>query len=190
MDLGKERKPLSAGELDALRQLSQSLDTPTWRAMIEGRDMQSGDTFIMVGSDSDNSRLDDLFVSDQQGRADPSLVDLVVALRNDFPTLVENVHALRQGLGVRGNWAQLSELVRQSDTDRPTPWAVGRAVGSNSVAERAIEVGSLANSKRILLRTSGVPVAASTVQFLVASRNALTPLLREAIGPTPLGTSA
>lgn len=44
---------LSDEELGRLERLSEACDPPPWKAMVEGRDHISGDSFIQVGVDDD-----------------------------------------------------------------------------------------------------------------------------------------
>lgn len=79
--------------LDFLDDLSARCDPPPWKAMVEGRDHESGDSFIQVGEDGD--RGEDIYVTRDSGPADPSFLDLIAAARTYLPLLVEEVRANR-----------------------------------------------------------------------------------------------
>lgn len=90
---------LSNETLNHLVQLSERCDPPPWKAMVEGRDHESGDSFIQVGDDQD--RGEDIYVTRDSGPADASFLDLIAAARTYLPLLVEEVRAARQD--PRGN---------------------------------------------------------------------------------------
>lgn len=84
---------LSDEMLDHLEQLSERCDPPPWRSMVEGRDHESGDSFIQVGEDSD--RGEDLYVTRDSGPADASFLDLIAAARSYLPLLIDEVRVCR-----------------------------------------------------------------------------------------------
>jgi hypothetical protein len=84
---------LSDEMLDRLANLSQRCDPPPWKAMVEGRDHESGDSFIQVGEDRD--RGEDIYVTRDSGPADESFLDLIAAARTYLPLLIEEVRACR-----------------------------------------------------------------------------------------------
>lgn len=88
---------VSDAELDELRRLSASATPAPWRAMIEGRDHSSGDSFIMVGADDD--RDEDMYVNRDSGPAMASDLDLIAAARNYLPRLIEEITELRRQCG-------------------------------------------------------------------------------------------
>jgi hypothetical protein len=73
--------------------LSTWVDPPSWRSMIEGRDRQSGDSFIKVGADDD--RREDLYVSRDGSPADGATLDLIAEARNCLPLLIAEIARLR-----------------------------------------------------------------------------------------------
>lgn len=85
---------LSNETLNVLADLSARCDPPPWTAMVEGRDHDSGDSFIQVGDDRD--RGEDLYVTRDSGPADASFLDLIAAARTYLPLLIEEVRAGRQ----------------------------------------------------------------------------------------------
>lgn len=89
--------PLSDEELDHLERLSERCDPPPWRAMVEGRDHESGDSFIQVGSDAD--RGEDIYVTRDSGPADASFLDLIAAARTYLPQLIAEVRETRSASG-------------------------------------------------------------------------------------------
>lgn len=76
-----------------LEGLSARCDPAPWRAMVEGRDHESGDSFIQVGEDWD--RGEDIYVTRDSGPADAPLLDLIAAARTYLPLLIEEVRAYR-----------------------------------------------------------------------------------------------
>ena len=85
---------VSDAELDELRQLCASATPEPWRAMVEGRDHSSGDSFIMIGRDDD--RDEDMYVSRDSGPASASDLDFIAAARNYLPRLVDEIAELRR----------------------------------------------------------------------------------------------
>lgn len=84
---------VSDQDLDKLQQLSDRCDPPPWRAMVEGRDHESGDSFIQVGGDSD--RGEDIYVTRDSGPADASFLDLIAAARTFLPLLIAELRENR-----------------------------------------------------------------------------------------------
>jgi hypothetical protein len=80
---------LTDAELDKLRRLSERVAPPPWRAMIEGRDHTSGDSFIMTGQEDD--RDEDMYVSRDSGPAGPAYLEFIAAVRNYLPRLLDEV---------------------------------------------------------------------------------------------------
>jgi hypothetical protein len=76
-----------------LDSLSERADPPPWTAMVEGRDHESGDSFIMSGAPDD--RREDIYVSRDSGPASPSELDLIAAARTYLPLLVHEIRRLR-----------------------------------------------------------------------------------------------
>jgi hypothetical protein len=84
---------LSDTELDELRRLSERVAPPPWRAMVEGRDHTSCDSFIMIGRDDD--RDEDMYVSRDSGPALSVDLDFIAAARNYLPRLLDEIMRLR-----------------------------------------------------------------------------------------------
>jgi hypothetical protein len=80
-------------EIDELRQLCERAAPGPWRAMVEGRDHTSGDSFIMVGTVAD--RGEDMYVSRDSGPAAPEDLDFIAAARNSLPHLIDELVKLR-----------------------------------------------------------------------------------------------
>jgi hypothetical protein len=85
--------PLTDSELNTLRQLSERVTPPPWRAMIEGRDHTSGESFIMTGREDD--RDEDIYVTRDSGAASAALLDFLAEARNSIPRLLEEITELR-----------------------------------------------------------------------------------------------
>jgi hypothetical protein len=79
--------------LSELERLSVGAERPPWRAMIEGRDHVSGDSFIQVGDGED--RREDMYVSRDGGPAGVAELDLIAGARNALPLLIGEVRRLR-----------------------------------------------------------------------------------------------
>ncbi|MEQ1703045.1 MAG: hypothetical protein ABMA25_23300 [Ilumatobacteraceae bacterium] len=87
-------QPLPDEELDAIeRRCSAALPGP-WQSIIEGRDMTSGSSFIMTGSD-------DLYLSTGGPAVSYADHDFIAAARQDVPRLLAEVRRLRQLLEQR-----------------------------------------------------------------------------------------
>lgn len=84
---------LSNDELLRLERLSDLCDPPPWIAMVEGRDHESGDSFIQVNQDDD--RREDLYVSRDSAPADNAILDLIAAARTDLPILLAEIRDTR-----------------------------------------------------------------------------------------------
>ena len=84
---------LDEATLTRLETLSKLGDPPPWTAFVEGRDHDSGDSFIMAGAPDD--RREDLYVSRDSGPATPADLDLIAAARTYLPLLVAEVRRLR-----------------------------------------------------------------------------------------------
>jgi hypothetical protein len=79
--------------LEFLQQLSDRCDPPPWKAMVEGRDHESGDSFIQVGENSD--RGEDIYVTRDSGPAGAAFLDLIATARTYLPALIEEIRANR-----------------------------------------------------------------------------------------------
>lgn len=80
-------------DLDAMvARAIAALPGPWWSSW-EGRDHDSGDSFIGTGVDS--ARGPDIYVSTDDGPAAVEMLDLIAAARQDVPALVAEVRRLR-----------------------------------------------------------------------------------------------
>jgi hypothetical protein len=82
-------QPLTVEELAELRRLCDAASRTPWRAMIEGRDHTSGDSFIMVGPE--NARDEDMYVTRDRAPAPAADLDFIAAARNLLPRLLDEV---------------------------------------------------------------------------------------------------
>lgn len=80
-------------ELLALRELVAGASEGPWRAMIEGRDHESGDSFIMIGSGDD--RREDMYVFRDSTPAAAADLDFIATARNVVPKLLDEIERLR-----------------------------------------------------------------------------------------------
>lgn len=92
-----EPRALDDATLARWLRLSLLADPAPWTSSIEGRDHDSGDTFIMIGAADD--RRQDLYLSRDSGPADGATHDLIAVARNALPLLIEEVRRLRSKLG-------------------------------------------------------------------------------------------
>jgi hypothetical protein len=76
-------------ELDEIEQRCNAATAGPWRSSVEGRDHQSGSSFIRTGTDS--TRADDIEMSG----ASIADYDFIAHARQDLPRLVEAVRALK-----------------------------------------------------------------------------------------------
>lgn len=97
MQVDPDRYELTENALRELLRLSDRADPPPWVSMIEGRDHESGDSFIQVGRDDD--RAEDIYVSRDSGIAGCAELDLIAAARTFLPLLVNEVLRLREAGG-------------------------------------------------------------------------------------------
>lgn len=82
-------------ELLALRELVAGASEGPWRAMIEGRDHESGDSFIMIGAEDD--RGEDMYVFRDSTPAAAADLDFIATARNVVPKLLDEIDRLRKG---------------------------------------------------------------------------------------------
>jgi hypothetical protein len=87
------RDRLTDAELAELRRLCERVSPAPWRAMIEGRDHTSGDSFIMTGQEDD--RDEDMYVSRDSGSARAADLEFIAAARNYLPRLLDEIAELR-----------------------------------------------------------------------------------------------
>lgn len=81
-------------ELEEIRLRVSHATAGPWRAMIEGRDHTSGDSFILVG-EGDGRK--DMYVSFGETPAPAEDLDFIASARQDVPRLVEELLRLRDG---------------------------------------------------------------------------------------------
>jgi hypothetical protein len=79
--------------LNHLLSLSDRGDPGPWTSYIEGRDHESGDSFIMVRDGAE--RGEDIHVDRDSGPADATYLDLIAAARTYLPLLVKELQQLR-----------------------------------------------------------------------------------------------
>lgn len=88
--------PPSEALLDWLMTLSSAADPAPWTSMVEGRDHDSGDSFIQVGIAS--ARAEDMYVFRGRNPAGPNELDVIAASRTYLPVLVTEIKRLRDQL--------------------------------------------------------------------------------------------
>lgn len=88
--------PPSEAVLDWLMTISSAADAAPWTSMVEGRDHDSGDSFIQVGMAS--RRGEDIYVFRDRQPAGPNELDVIAASRTYLPVLVTEIRRLRDQL--------------------------------------------------------------------------------------------
>ncbi|HEV3310764.1 MAG TPA: hypothetical protein VG815_09620 [Chloroflexota bacterium] len=63
--------------------------------MVEGRDLTSGDSFIMIGPEGDSG--EDMYVSHESRPASPDDLNFIATSRNLVPRLLDEVERQRRG---------------------------------------------------------------------------------------------
>lgn len=86
---------LDEKRLSEMRSRADAASPGPWKAYVEGRDHESGSSFIMVGSGP--TRADDIELTG----AAPADYDFVAHAREDVPLLVDEVRRLRKLLDQR-----------------------------------------------------------------------------------------
>jgi hypothetical protein len=84
--------PITDAELEELERLVADASPAPWRAYIEGRDNESGDSFIAIG----DPREADMDISRDDGRAPDADWDFIAAARNYMPRLLSEIRRLRR----------------------------------------------------------------------------------------------
>jgi len=90
---------ISSAELDAIDRRSNLASPSPWTAFVEGRDHSSGDTFIKIGVEHDDTH--DMYVTVSkagEGTKTASAIDLdfIAHARQDIPRLIEEVRRLKR----------------------------------------------------------------------------------------------
>jgi hypothetical protein len=85
--------PLSEDELEAMLARAQSALPGPWWASWEGRDHESGDSFI--GTGVEDARGVDIYVTTDDGPAGQADLDFIARARQDVPALVSEIRRLR-----------------------------------------------------------------------------------------------
>lgn len=77
---------------DLMDLIAQCGDLP-WKAWIEGRDHESGDSFIATGPSG--SRSEDIYVTRDSGPAPAEYLDLIAQAMTHLPDLVQEIRERR-----------------------------------------------------------------------------------------------
>ncbi|MCA0329548.1 MAG: hypothetical protein LCI03_06530 [Actinobacteria bacterium] len=85
---------MTEDELDAVLQRAEAAGPGPWWSSWEGRDHESGDSF--VGTGTQDSRGPDLYISADGVPAPVEVLDFIAAARQDVPALVAEIRRLRQ----------------------------------------------------------------------------------------------
>jgi hypothetical protein len=84
---------LNDRELDAIERRWEACSPGPWRAMVEGRDHMSGDSFIMTGGEAE--RGEDIYVIVGSKPAPPADLDFIAGAHEDIPRLLAEIRRLR-----------------------------------------------------------------------------------------------
>jgi len=85
---------MTEDELDAALQRAEAAGPGPWWSSWEGRDHESGDSFVGTGTPGD--RGPDLYISADGVPAPVEVLDFVAAARQDVPALVAEIRRLRE----------------------------------------------------------------------------------------------
>jgi hypothetical protein len=83
---------VSTFEMLALRELVAAASPAPWRAMVEGRDHEWGDSFIRIG---DDDRQENMYVVRDTSPARSADLEFLAAARNAIPKLLDEIDRLR-----------------------------------------------------------------------------------------------
>lgn len=84
--------------LEWLESILDAADPGPWSAMIEGRDHESGDSFIRVGIEGD--RREDIYVDRDSGPAIGADLEAIAVSRTYMPLLIDEIRRLRSAKSV------------------------------------------------------------------------------------------
>ncbi|MFD6268778.1 hypothetical protein [Nocardia asteroides] len=87
---------LSDDHLDVIEARCAAASPGPWTAFVEARDDDSGDDFIRVGDDGNES---DMYVSRELLPAAAADLDFIASAPQDIPTLVAEIRRLRAANG-------------------------------------------------------------------------------------------
>ena len=104
---------LGNDELTALERLVAVVDPGPWKAMVEGRDHDSGDDFIMVGPPGD--RGEDVYITRDSRPADPATLDYIAAACSFLSALIAEVRRLRAAVRNRSIPSMASASAASAD---------------------------------------------------------------------------
>jgi hypothetical protein len=106
-------------ELDAIERRSSAATPGPWRAMVEGRDHMSGDSFIMTGGTG--ARGEDIYVSAGSAPAQDADLEFIAAARHDIPRLIAEVRRLMAPQPPMTDTKDFSDLIREMETHWDLP---------------------------------------------------------------------
>ena len=86
-------KDISEKELEEIEARALKASTGPWKSYIEGRDHDSGDSFIMIGSGY--NRQEDMYVSRGSGPLSSEDLDFIAHARQDVSVLVAEIKRLK-----------------------------------------------------------------------------------------------
>ena len=179
---------LSNETLDLLARLSARCDPPPWTAIVEGRDQESGSSFIMVGEDQD--RGEDIYVIRDSGPADASYLDLIAAARTYLPLLVEEVRTgeeqdpseVDRVSTVLGD-AEIVAIEARCEAAAPGPWKSFIEGRDHDSGDDFIRVGERSDQPDMYVHRSSHegtrPASAPDLDFIAAARQDVPRLVAE-----------
>lgn len=89
------RPVLPDATLSRLEEAIAKCDPVPWVPMVEGRDQESGDSFIRTGNGVD--RGEDIYVTRDSGPAPAEYLDLIATAVSSLPDLIREIRELRSG---------------------------------------------------------------------------------------------
>ncbi|MGH3370544.1 MAG: hypothetical protein ACRDPR_11120 [Nocardioidaceae bacterium] len=87
------QNPLTDAELEKMDRRVGAASPAPWKSFVEGRDHESGDSFILIGGL--DSTQPDMYVSHDGAPAPAADLDFIAHARQDVPRLIAEVRRLR-----------------------------------------------------------------------------------------------
>jgi len=84
---------ITDGELAEIEDRERNSSTGPWRSWVEGRDGESGDSFIMIGAGE--SRQADMYITRDDGIGSVADLDFIAHAKQDIPRLIEEIKRLK-----------------------------------------------------------------------------------------------
>jgi hypothetical protein len=155
----------------AIRRLCEMTLPPPWKAIVEGRDHTSGDSFILIGPAGPQQT--DLYLTGESSRVRDEDLDFIAHARGDIPALLD---ALQSGASHLERRDDLVEVANRAAKASAGPWSV-----EYSSAGEMLAIGDLLVRLTLVLPDGAVASArAEDVDFVAKCRSIIDLLLHEA----------